>query len=92
MGDEISRLASYEAECYRKDGVIVSLRNEIADLKSVLNEKDDTLLRYCHIVNKLLLRVASSLWQTRLNYSKYPLNAGVICKLALEKQEVPPLA
>ena len=26
------------------------------------------------------------------SYSKYPLNADIICKLALEKQEMPPLA
>ena len=39
MGDELSRLASFEAECYRKDGVIVSLRNEIADLKTGLQQK-----------------------------------------------------
>ncbi|XP_032239699.2 forkhead-associated domain-containing protein 1 isoform X1 [Nematostella vectensis] len=34
MGDELSRLAAYEAECHRKDGVIQSLRDEMAELKS----------------------------------------------------------
>ena len=33
MGDELSRLASYEAECHRKDVVIAALRDEVADLK-----------------------------------------------------------
>ncbi|XP_028519607.1 forkhead-associated domain-containing protein 1 [Exaiptasia diaphana] len=37
MGDELSRLASYEAECHRKDGIINTLRDEVADLKSKLN-------------------------------------------------------
>ena len=46
MGDELSRLASFEAECYRKDGVIVSLRNEIADLRSLLSMKEDADIRY----------------------------------------------
>jgi len=36
MGDELSRLASYEAECYRKDGVIAALRDEVVDLKGAL--------------------------------------------------------
>jgi len=36
MGDELSRLASYEAECHRKDGVIAALRDEIADLKGAI--------------------------------------------------------
>ena len=36
MGDELSRLASFEAECHRKDGVIASLRDEITDLKGAL--------------------------------------------------------
>ena len=45
MGDELSRLASFEAECYRKDGVIVSLRNEIADLRSLLSMKEDADVR-----------------------------------------------
>ena len=31
MGDELSRLASYEAECHRKDGVIEALRDEVVD-------------------------------------------------------------
>ena len=48
MGDEISRLASYEAECYRKDGVIVSLRNEIAELRTLLSEKEDIILRFVY--------------------------------------------
>ena len=33
MGDELSRLASYEAECSRKDEVIETLRNDIAQLQ-----------------------------------------------------------
>lgn len=37
MGDELSRLASYEAECHRKDGIINTLRDEVADLKSKIN-------------------------------------------------------
>ncbi len=45
MGDELSRLASFEAECHRKDGVIVSLRNEIADLKSNMQIKVDSSYR-----------------------------------------------
>ena len=36
MGDELSRLASYEAECHRKDGVIAALRDEVVDLKGAL--------------------------------------------------------
>ena len=36
MGDELSRLASYEAECQRKDGVIAALRDEVVDLKGAL--------------------------------------------------------
>lgn len=40
MGDELSRLASYEAECHRKDGIINSLRDEMADLKSKLNSQN----------------------------------------------------
>ena len=36
MGDELSRLASYEAECHRKDGVIAALRDELVDLKGAL--------------------------------------------------------
>ena len=36
MGDELSRLASYEAECHRKDVVIAALRDEVADLKGAL--------------------------------------------------------
>jgi len=39
MGDELSRLASYEAECHRKDGIINSLRDEVADLKCKLNNQ-----------------------------------------------------
>ena len=35
MGDELSRLASYEAECHRKDGVIAALR-DVVDLKGAL--------------------------------------------------------
>ena len=31
MGDELNRLASYEAECHRKDGVIAALRDEVVD-------------------------------------------------------------
>ena len=36
MGDELSRLASYEAECHRKDGVIAAVRDEVVDLKGAL--------------------------------------------------------
>lgn len=36
MGDELNRLASYESECHRKDGVIAALRDEVADLKATL--------------------------------------------------------
>ena len=36
MGNELSRLASYEAECHRKDGVIAALRDEVVDLKGVM--------------------------------------------------------
>ena len=36
MGDELSRLASYEAERHRKDGVIAALRDEVVDLKGAL--------------------------------------------------------
>ena len=36
MGDELKRLASYEAECHRKDGVIAALRDEVVDLKGAL--------------------------------------------------------
>ena len=36
MGNELSRLASYEAECHRKDGVIAALRDEVVDLKGAL--------------------------------------------------------
>ena len=39
MGDELSRLASYESECHRKDGVIATLRDEVTDLKSAINEQ-----------------------------------------------------
>ena len=38
MGDELSRLASYEQECHRKDGVISTLRDEVSDLKAALSE------------------------------------------------------
>ncbi|XP_015760539.1 PREDICTED: forkhead-associated domain-containing protein 1-like isoform X7 [Acropora digitifera] len=34
MGDELSRLASFEAECHRKDGVIAALRDEVGDFKA----------------------------------------------------------
>ena len=30
MGDELSRLSAFEAECHRKDKVIEELRDEIA--------------------------------------------------------------
>ena len=36
MGNELSRLASYEAECHRKDSVIAALRDEVVDLKGAL--------------------------------------------------------
>ena len=36
MGDELSRLASYEAECHRKNGVIAAVRDEVVDLKGAL--------------------------------------------------------
>ena len=39
MGDELSRLASYEAECHRKDGVIAALRDEMTDMKSAISEQ-----------------------------------------------------
>lgn len=38
MGDELSRLASYEQECHRKDGVITTPRDEISELKAMLSE------------------------------------------------------
>lgn len=44
MGDELSRLASYEAECHRKDGVIAALRDEVVDLKGALQSSSG--LRY----------------------------------------------
>ena len=44
MGDELSRLASYEAECHRKDGVIAALRDEVVDLKGALQSSGG--LRY----------------------------------------------
>lgn len=45
MGDELSRLAAFEAECYRKDSVIVSLRNEIEALQSKDNVLSDENVR-----------------------------------------------
>ena len=33
MGDELSRLACYELECSRKDEVIETLRNDVAELQ-----------------------------------------------------------
>ena len=47
MGDELSRLASFEAECHRKDGVIAALRDEVGDLKGAALETNDGTLRYC---------------------------------------------
>ena len=46
MGFELRRLALFETECNRKDGEIVSLRNEIADLRSILSKKEDEFHRY----------------------------------------------
>lgn len=45
MGDELSRLASFEAECHRKDGVIAALRDEVGDLKGAALETNDGTLR-----------------------------------------------
>ena len=39
MGDDLSRLASYEVECHRKDGVIAALRDEVVDLKGALQSR-----------------------------------------------------
>ncbi|XP_065060933.1 forkhead-associated domain-containing protein 1-like [Rhopilema esculentum] len=46
MGFELRRLALFETECNRKDGEIVSLRNEIADLRSILSKKEDEFRRF----------------------------------------------
>ena len=55
MGDELSRLASYEAECHRKDGVIAALRDEVVDLKGALQSNG---FRYSSVLNIL----SSSTW------------------------------
>lgn len=47
MGDELSRLASYEAECHRKDGVIAALRDEVVDLKGALQPSGGFRYGYC---------------------------------------------
>ena len=49
MGDELSRLASFEAECHRKDGVIAALRDEVGDFKAAALQASSNSLRYIHI-------------------------------------------
>ena len=58
MGDELSRLASYEAECHRKDGVIAALRDEVVDLKGALQSSGS--FRY---ICSCPLKTAVSLFQ-----------------------------
>ena len=49
MGDELSRLASFEAECHRKDGVIAALRDEVGDFKAAALQASSNSLRYISI-------------------------------------------
>ena len=49
MGDELSRLASFEAECHRKDGVIAALRDEVGDFKAAALQASSNSLRYTSI-------------------------------------------
>ena len=49
MGDELSRLASFEAECHRKDGVIAALRDEVGDFKAAALQASNNSLRYISI-------------------------------------------
>eukprot|EP00118_Oscarella_pearsei_P008894 m.48007 g.48007 ORF g.48007 m.48007 type:complete len:1247 (+) comp33852_c0_seq1:52-3792(+) len=49
MGDELSRLSVFEAECLRKDQVIGELRDEIAQLKKRKRSHEDALLKQVQI-------------------------------------------
>jgi len=59
MGDELSRLASYEAECHRKDGVIAALRDEVVDLKGALQSSGG--FRYSYVTVVLCIAVSSTI-------------------------------
>ena len=60
MGNELSRLTSYEAECHRKDGVIAALRDEVVDLKGAL--ESSCSFRYICSCQCPLQTVVSSLF------------------------------
>eukprot|EP00794_Sanderia_malayensis_P015120 gene15120-16676_t len=79
MGDELSRLASYEAECHRKDAVIVSLRNEISDLKASAHLRQDATHSF---------DVSSANLQTRTQHVTSHQTEVMLENMMKEKREI----